>query len=99
MSDIVLATDGSSYSIEAAKFIVNEGILRDGNKVHIIHVSTPLTGRAASFVGKQAVDEWHAEESAKAIEPTAEVFKAASAPYETHNLVGHAPQEIVDFAN
>lgn len=99
MKDIVLATDGSPYSVEAARFIHQGKLLPDGGKVHVVHVSTPLTSRVASFVGKQVVDDWHADESAKAIDPVAEVLSAASVPYDTHAIVGQAPTEIVNLAN
>lgn len=99
MTNIVLATDGSPYSVEAARFIYEGKLLPDGGKVHIVHVSTPLTSRVAGFVGKQVVDDWHADESAKAIDPVVEVLKANSVQYETHALVGQAANEIINVAN
>ncbi len=99
MKDIVLATDGSVFSVEAARFIDQGQLLPEGGKVHVVHVSTPLSSRVAGFVGKQVIDDWHADESAKAIDPVVEVLSAASVPYETHALVGQAPNEIVNLAD
>lgn len=98
MSDIVLATDGSSYSLEAARFITQGGLLPDGGTVHVLHVSTALPARVTRFVDKDSIDSWYAEEAAKVLDPTTDVLAAAGVPFETHSLIGFAPQEIVDFA-
>lgn len=98
MKDIILATDGSVYSVEAARFVHEGNLLPEGGKVHVVHVSAPLSSRVAGFVGKQIIDDWHADESAKAIEPVAEVLSAAGVPYETHAVVGQAANEIVNLA-
>lgn len=98
MSDIVLATDGSEHSVNAARFLVKENLAASGKKVHVVHVSTPLTGRAARLVGPKAVEEWHAQEAAEAIDPVLAVLKEAGVEAQTHALVGHAPREIADLA-
>lgn len=98
MSDIVLATDGSEPSVNAARFLIKENIASSGKKVHVVHVSTPLTGRAARLVGAKAVEEWHAQEAAEAIEPVVAVLKEAGVETESHGLVGHPPREVSEFA-
>ncbi|MER1969097.1 universal stress protein [Castellaniella sp. GW247-6E4] len=98
MSDIVLATDGSSHSLDAARFIVQEGLLPADGKVHVLHVSTALPSRVTRFVDKESVDSWYAEEAAKVLDPTIEVLEAAGVPFEPWALVGFAPKEIVEHA-
>ncbi len=98
MSDIVLATDGSIYSLEAARFIAQGGLLPSGGKVHVLHVSTALPARVTRFVDRDSIESWYAEEAAKVLDPTTEILKAAGVPFETRSLVGFAPQVIVDYA-
>ncbi|MGE4337707.1 MAG: universal stress protein [Pigmentiphaga sp.] len=98
MTTLVLATDGSEYSIAAAKFLHSAKLVSAGTKVHVVHVSTPLTGRAASLVGAKAVEEWHAQESAEAIDPVLKVLLDLGIEAEAHSLVGHAPREIAEYA-
>lgn len=97
MSDIVLATDGSGYSLAAARF-VTQGLLPGGAKVHVLHVASKLPARVTRFIDQSSIDAWYAEEASKALSPTTEILKAADVPYETHALVGFAPQEIVEYA-
>lgn len=97
MSDIVLATDGSSYSLAAAKFIT-QGLLTEGAKVHVLHVSPVLPPRVTRFVDKSSIDGWYAEEAARVLDPTTQVLKDAGVPFESHALVGFAPQQIVEYA-
>lgn len=98
MSDIVLATDGSNYSLEAARFIAKGNLVPAGGTVHVLHVSTALPARVTRFVDKDSVDSWYAEEAAKVLDPTTDVLEAEGVPFETHSLIGFAPQEIVNFA-
>lgn len=98
MSDIVLATDGSGYSLEAARFIAKGKLVPQGGKVHVLHVSTALPARVTRFVDKDSVDGWYAEEAAKVLDPTTEVLQEHGVPFQTHSLIGFAPQEIVNFA-
>lgn len=98
MSDIILASDGSDYSLDAARFLVQAKLLCEGAKVHVLHVSTALPARVTRFVDKASIDDWYAEEAAKVLNPTVEILAAAGLPYETHALIGFAPQVIVDHA-
>ncbi|MGB3836546.1 universal stress protein [Castellaniella sp.] len=97
MSDIVLATDGSGYSLAAARF-VTQGLLTEGAKVHVLHVSPELPVRVRRFIDKDTIDDWYAEEAAKVLDPTTQVLKEAKLPFESHSLVGFAPQQIVDYS-
>lgn len=99
MTDIVLATDGSEHSISAAKYVVTANLAQAGTKVHVIHVSTPLTGHAARLVGPKAIEEWHAQEAAEAIDPVLAVLREAGIQAEGKGLVGHAPREIAEYAH
>lgn len=44
MPQIILATDGSSFSDAAAHFLATGRLLQPGYTVHVVHVSPEVTG-------------------------------------------------------
>jgi nucleotide-binding universal stress UspA family protein len=97
--DIVLATDGSIYSQQAARFIAEGGLLPKGGSVHVVHVSISLPPHVTRYLEAQAVQDWYDEEAAKAIDPTVAVLREAGVPFVTKSLAGAAAQEIVQYAD
>ncbi|CAM3685578.1 universal stress protein [Castellaniella denitrificans] len=97
--DIVLATDGSAYSLQAARYIAQSGLLPDGGVVRILHVMAALPARVSRYVDDAAVQSWYDEESAKVLDPTADVLRQAGVPYATESRIGFAPQEITHYAD
>ncbi|WP_368644569.1 universal stress protein [Castellaniella ginsengisoli] len=96
--DIVLATDGSAYSLQAARYIAESGLLPEGGVVRILHVAASLPAQVGRFVDALSIQGWYKEESAKVLEPTAEILQKAGIPHETESRVGFAPQEIIRYA-
>ncbi|WP_298014875.1 universal stress protein [uncultured Castellaniella sp.] len=97
--DIVLASDGSAYSLQAARYIAQAGLLPEGGSVHIIHVTPRLPGNVARFVDEQVIKDWHEEEAVKVLKPTADVLGETGVPCVTRALVGFAPKEIARYAD
>lgn len=97
--DIVLATDGSRFSLQAAHTISEAGLLPEGGTVHVLHVAAALPAHALRYLNRESVQEWHADESAKALEPTAAVLQVAGVACSTQSRVGSAAQEIVRYAD
>ncbi|MGX5659014.1 universal stress protein [Castellaniella ginsengisoli] len=97
--DIVLATDGSAYSFQAARFITQSGLLPDGGVVRVLHVMANLPARVSRFVDAEAIQEWYAEESAKVLKPTADILNQAGVPHVVDSRIGFAPQEITRYAD
>ncbi|AOY91727.1 universal stress protein UspA [Cupriavidus sp. USMAA2-4] len=98
MSNIVLATDGSPFSDAAARSIVEGRLLKAGFTVHVVHVTPDVTGQVRAFVSKETIDEWHKEESEKAMQSVCDILKAGNIPFEAHSLRGFAPERIVAHA-
>ena len=96
--DIVLATDGSAYSLEAARYIAQSGLLPAGGTVRVLHVGSRLPAQVSRFVDAQSIQAWYDEESAKVLEPTADILRQAGIPHSVESRVGFAPQEIVQYA-
>lgn len=98
-TDIILATDGSESSLQAARYLAEMGLLPDGGMVHVLHVAFALPARVTRFVDEQSVRDWYAEESAKALDPTADILREAGIPHVVKALTGSAAHEIVRYAN
>ncbi|GAB7547010.1 universal stress protein [Cupriavidus sp. CuC1] len=98
MTNIVLATDGSPFSDEAARFIAEGKLLQRGFTVHVVHVTPEVTGQVRAFVNKETIDAWHQEESGKAMKSVADILATAGIAVEQHALHGFAPERIVAYA-
>ncbi|KDP87461.1 universal stress protein UspA [Cupriavidus sp. SK-3] len=98
MQNIVLATDGSTYSDAAAQCLADRRLFKDGFSVHVVHCLPDLSGEVKSFISKKDIDAWHTEESAKVMQSVAAILRGAGVPFEEHSLVGFAPERIVDYA-
>lgn len=96
--DIVLATDGSAYSLEAARYIAEARLLPEGGTVRVVHVAAHLPNNVARFVDRQVIQDWYREEAEKVLEPTVAVLREAGVPCDTVSLNGFAPKEITRYA-
>ena len=96
--DIVLATDGSAYSLQAARYVAQSGLLPAGGTVRVLHVGARLPAQVGRFVDAQSIQGWYDDESAKVLEPTADILRQAGVAHVTEARVGFAPQEIVQYA-
>ncbi|NYH97928.1 universal stress protein [Cupriavidus plantarum] len=98
MTQIVLATDGSPFSDEAARFLTRGDLLQPGYTVHVLHVTPDVTGQVRAFVSKDAVEDWHREESEKAMKSVCDILGGANIAFERHALHGFAPDKILAYA-
>ena len=98
MTNIVLATDGSPFSDAAARFIVEGNLLQPGFTVHVVHVAPEVTGQVRAFVSKDSIDDWHKEESDKAMKSVCDILAAGQIKVEKHALCGFPPDRIVEQA-
>jgi nucleotide-binding universal stress UspA family protein len=97
---ILFATDGSPAALAALRTLVARlAWFRDVPQLTVLHVHPPIPyGLAARWVGKQAIAEYCAEESAKVLAGAKELLDQQGIAYQTHALVGDAPNEIVAYA-
>jgi nucleotide-binding universal stress UspA family protein len=98
MTNIVLATDGSPFSDAAARAIVEGKFLQKGFTVHVVHVAPEVTGQVRAFVSKDTIDDWHREESEKAMKSVCDILTAGQIPVQTHALHGFPSDRIVEQA-
>ena len=96
MKRVLIAVDGSAPSLNALRFALQSA---PGAELHLVNVRTPLTGSAASHLGRKTLDDYHLEEGMKELAPAIEAAKAAGAHPKHHVVVGSPGETIARFAD
>jgi nucleotide-binding universal stress UspA family protein len=96
MKRVLIAVDGSPQSLKALKFAMDTA---PDSELHLINVRSPITGSAASYLGRKTLDEYHLEEGMKDIGPALEAARAAGAQPKHHVCVGAPGETIARFAD
>ena len=99
---VLLAVDGSdgaAMALERAMAMRAE--LRDpaGMDLHLVNVQPALSGDVSSFIGDQTREEYHQENSNKALETTRKSLDAAGIAYQVHQHVGDPGTSIAAVAD
>ena len=96
---ILLAADGSDYSRRAAEYVAAHfADLPRPPEVHVLNVHPELPyRRAASALGKKALERYYLEEGDKAIAVATRVLDDASVPYRSALRVGDVLDEIAKY--
>ncbi|PVY80449.1 nucleotide-binding universal stress UspA family protein [Cupriavidus alkaliphilus] len=98
MQNIVLATDGSTYSDAAAQFVAGRKLLREDVCVHVVHCVPDVSGEVKSYIDKEVIEAWHAEDNARLMQSVIDILQASGVRTVRHGLVGYAPERIVAYA-
>jgi len=96
MKRLLVAVDGSEPSLKALRFAIASA---PDAELHLINVRAPLTGSAASYLGRKTLDEYHLEEGMKELGPALESARAAGAEPKHHVCVGSPGETIARFAD
>jgi nucleotide-binding universal stress UspA family protein len=99
MNKILVAADGSEFTMKAVKYLI--GHLEQFGaqpEIELIHVKTPLPSRPASALGKETVKKYYAEETAKSLAPARRALDKAGVKYSVVARVGDAAAEIAAYA-
>lgn len=99
MQNIVLATDGSTYSDAAARCIAEGKLFRNDVCVHVVHCLPDVSGEVKAYINKRDIEAWHTEESSKVMTSTINILQGAAVQAVCKALVGFAPERIVAYAN
>lgn len=96
---ILIAVDGSRYSIKAVKHVIKHfNWFRAPPELHLLHVKLPLPpGRARSFLGNDVVDNYYKEESEAALAPSEKLLRKSEIPFRTGYKVGDIANEIQSY--
>ena len=98
---ILIAVDGSKYSLNAVRNLVEHADWYHGPlKVELVYVNPPLPygGRAAAVLGSKRVSRYYQEEGEAALVRAKRMLDAAGVRYTAHILVGPVAESIVQQA-
>lgn len=96
---ILLAADGSNYTKKALAFLVtHEEIAGGDGQVAVVNVQPAVPPRVKSMVGAHAVNDYHADEAAKVLNPIEKFLQRHNIAYTVRWTVGNPGQEIVKAA-
>lgn len=102
--NILLAVDGSPFTIKAVKFLVSHLQWFQGiPQLHLLHVRLPIPAglavdQAQRMLGDDSVTDFYREESEAALAPAADILRTAGIPFQPHYKVGDIAKEIQAYA-
>jgi nucleotide-binding universal stress UspA family protein len=99
MIRVLIPVDGSESSEHAVKEVIKLAKWLHMTDVHVLNAQLRiLSGQVIMFVGQKAIDQYHQEESEKALKPARKLLDEAGIHYTPHSKVGNAAAIIVKTA-
>jgi nucleotide-binding universal stress UspA family protein len=98
MKRILVPCDGSNPSLAAVRFALELASLQPGSRIHLLNVQPPVSGAAATFLGKAPIRHYHEEEGNKALAPAKALVEASAVPFEHHIAAGDPGETIAAYA-
>jgi nucleotide-binding universal stress UspA family protein len=102
---ILLAVDGSDYTIRAANFLIAHfDWFKDAPELHLLHVKLAIpTGlafaRARALLGQEVIDSYYKEEAERALAPAEELLRLGDIPFQSTYKIGSIAEEICLYAS
>lgn len=96
MKRVLVAIDGSPHSLKALEKALAAA---PSAEMHLINVRAPLTGTAASHLGRKTVDDYHLDEGMKDLAAAIDAAKRAGSQPRHHVCVGTPGETIARFAD
>src|SRR5512134_2117755 len=97
----LIAVDGSEHSLAAVRKAIDMRWLLNPDvetQIDLINVQRGVSGDVASFVSRDALQEYHRDRAEKALAPARALLEAAGLPFTTHQFVGQPGRVIAQFA-
>ena len=96
---ILLAVDGSAYTQKMLAYLTShQEMLGTGHEYAIITVQPLLPPRARAALGKEVVEQYYDEESAKILQPVLEFLKGRGVEAQSIAKVGPIADTIIHAA-
>lgn len=96
---ILLAADGSVFTRHAVNYLIKHRDMFGGQpEMLIVHVRTPLPGRAAAALSRTVVQKYYADETVKSLAATRRLLDKAGLKYRVIQLLGDPGAEIAAAA-
>jgi nucleotide-binding universal stress UspA family protein len=103
--NILLAADGSDYSIKAGEYIATHFRECPGTvELHLLHVHLPIPrglalAQAEKLFGGDVDDRYYKEESLAALAPVEQILRKHNIPFKSTYRVGDIAEEIIGYAS
>jgi nucleotide-binding universal stress UspA family protein len=92
---ILVAADGSKYTRQAVKYMLDHlDMLGAAPEIHLLHVRPPLPGRAAAALGRNVVRSYYDSETEKALGAARRTLEKGGIKFKELHAVGD-PGEVV----
>ncbi|MDH5534976.1 MAG: universal stress protein [Betaproteobacteria bacterium] len=98
---VLLPVDASDTAARAVEYVVamhRAHPAPDTLDIRLLNVQRNVTGDVSRFVAKDALEDYHRENSAKALERARKTLDDAGAKYSYHTLVGKPWEAISEYA-
>lgn len=96
---VLLAVDGSKDTKKMLAYLTtHEDLLGSAPQFVVLNVQPAVPGRAASFVGKEVVTEFHRVEAEEVLGSVSRFLDRHNMSYTSSYRVGHAAEEILSVA-
>jgi nucleotide-binding universal stress UspA family protein len=102
---ILLAVDGSDYSVKAAEYIGTHFRECPGTlELHLLHIHLPIPrglalAKAEKLFGGDVEDRYYKEESEAALASAEEILRKHNIPFKSTYRVGDVAEEIIRYAS
>ncbi len=97
--NILVPVDGSTFSDDAVRHIINMAHSGARNEIHLLSVQIPVaSGHVKMFVSQEQINSYYHEEGTKALASARALLDAEKIAYDHHIGVGHVAETIVAYA-
>jgi nucleotide-binding universal stress UspA family protein len=97
---ILMAVDGSPYTKKMLAYLATHGeLFGTGNDYTVLTVQPLLPPRARAVVGKEIVDQYHAQEAERVLAPVSRFLMRHGINARSSWKVGHAGENIAKLAD
>ncbi|MDB5797169.1 MAG: universal stress protein [Paucimonas sp.] len=96
---ILSLVDGSACSAKAIEYIASHlDCFQGKDGLHLLHIHLPVPGGLArSIVGTDAINNYYAEESKAAIEPSEKILRDRGIHYQATYAVGDIAEQVQSY--
>ena len=98
MKNVLVPVDNSGNSRRTIQHLIGEAKGNPDLSVHLLNVQPPFSRHIARFVARKSRDDYHREESAKALAPAEKALMRAGIRCTSHHAVGNRARSITDTA-
>lgn len=96
---ILLAADGSPFTMKALNFLVNhQGLTEKDGELVVLNVQPPLPPGVTGMVSSEMVTDYYRDETGKVLPPIEEFLGRHAIRFRCLSTVGHAVEEILRTA-